>query len=425
MKNRLTENLGLKIGSVLFAAILWLLVTNINDPATPQKIYNVPVEIKNTELITGQGKIYEVLEGTDVIDVVTVVAPRSIIDTIGKENIVAVADMNDLTNLNTISIKLSTNKYSDKLDSISGNIESVKLNIEEKGTIALALVATTSGEVEDGYIVGDVTTDKNLVRVSGPESIISRISKAEINVLVTGFTSDIDTDAEIKLYDEAGVEIPKSNLTLNMNNVSANVEILATKRIPINASVLGTPAAGFRRTGVVVSSPDAVLLAGKANTLKNLSSIDIPDTAVDVTGASDSYVTEINLKEYLPGNVEIVGNTDFNGKITITAFIEPETVKNIMISESDIQLRNVPEGYTGMVTAYEEEFPIQVCGLAADVGMVTSENIAAYVDVAELLESGVLENIEEGYYDVALSLELPENIDLKEKITVRLNMKEQ
>ena len=57
--------------------------------------------------------------------------------------------------------------------------------------------------------------------------------------------------------------------------------------------------------------------------------------------------------------------------------------------------------------------------------MVTSENIAAYVDVAELLESGVLENIEEGYYDVALSLELPENIDLKEKITVRLNMKEQ
>ena len=35
MGKKLTNNLGLKIGSVLFAAILWVLVTNINDPFTP------------------------------------------------------------------------------------------------------------------------------------------------------------------------------------------------------------------------------------------------------------------------------------------------------------------------------------------------------------------------------------------------------
>ena len=115
MKNRLTKNWGLKLGSFLFAVALWIIVTNINDPVVPYKVSDVPVTIRNANLITDKGQIYEVLDGTDVIDVVTITAPRSIIDSLDKSNVVAVADMNDLTSLNTISIKLSTNKYNDKL----------------------------------------------------------------------------------------------------------------------------------------------------------------------------------------------------------------------------------------------------------------------------------------------------------------------
>ena len=110
MKNKLTKNWGLKLGSFLFAVALWIIVTNINDPVIPYKVSDVPVTIRNANLITDKGQIYEVLDGTDVIDVVTITAPRSIIDSLDKSNVVAVADMNDLTSLNTISIKLSTNK---------------------------------------------------------------------------------------------------------------------------------------------------------------------------------------------------------------------------------------------------------------------------------------------------------------------------
>ena len=105
MKNKLTKNWGLKLGSFLFAVALWIIVTNINDPVIPYKVSDVPVTIRNANLITDKGQIYEVLDGTDVIDVVTITAPRSIIDSLDKSNVVAVADMNDLTSLNTISIK--------------------------------------------------------------------------------------------------------------------------------------------------------------------------------------------------------------------------------------------------------------------------------------------------------------------------------
>jgi YbbR domain-containing protein len=423
MKNKLTGNLVLKIGSILFAAILWLLVTNINDPATSSKFSNIPVVIQNADAITSQGKVYEILDETDVIDSVTVVAPRSIIDTISKENVVAVADMNDLTSLNTISIKLSTNKYNDRLDSITGNIDSVKLNIEDKQSISLALRATYTGSVGDGYMVGDVTTEQNLVRVSGAESIVSRINKAEVSVAVTGFTSDIGTVEEIKLYDANDVEIPKTNLTLNISTVRVNVEILATKEIPLNFSVMGTPADGYRATGVVSSTPASVVLAGKANMLKNISSLDIPDTSLDITGLSENLVTIINVMEYLPGNVEL-GDKKFDGNVVVTVYIEPVIARNFTVSKDDISILNMPEGYEGEVSTFENEFPIQAIGLSADVNSINGDEIKGTVDIADLRERGIIEEVEEGYWDVPLSFNLPENVSLRENVTVRLNIRE-
>lgn len=424
MKKKLTDNLGLKIGSVLFAAVLWLLVTNINNPSTPIRATNVPVKIINADLITSQGKIYEVLEDSDVINTVTIMAPRSIVGSISKDDIVAVADMKNLTNLNTIKIELSTSKYNDSLDSIRGSSDVVKLNIEEEKKISIPLTAATSGTLQDGYIVGDVSTDQNLVRISGPESAISRIKTAEVNVGITGFTNDIGTNVEIKLYDEEGNEIPKDNLTMNINNVGVRVEILTTKSVPVRFAASGTPKEGYRATGVVTVSPDTVLLAGKSNVLKNLSAIEIPDTVLDLSGASENVTTAVDIKEYLPGNVEL-GDAAFDGIVTAMAYIEQEVIRTITVLEQDIVVENMPEGYEGIVTSYAEEFPVQIRGLAADVNALDVTQVKSSVDIQKLLDTGVLEQVEEGYYDVNLSLNLPDTVSLKENITVRLNIKKQ
>ncbi len=422
MGKKLTNNLGLKIGSVLFAAILWVLVTNINDPFTPIDFTDVPVKIKNAELITSQGKMYEVLEGSDVIDSVTIMVPRSLMSSMqGKDNIEAIADMNNLTNLNTIHIEVRAVRNNDKVDSFEVSNDTLKLNIEDKKNISLPLIPNTSGSLQDGYIVGNVTTDQNLVRVSGPESVVSRIKTAEVNVSVTGFTSDIGTNAEIKLYDSKGQEVSKEKLTLNINNVGVKVEILATKSVPFRFTASGVPAAGYRATGVVTASPDSVLLAGKANILNNLSVIDIPDTEIDITGARENVVTVVDVDKYIPASVN-PADGEFDGNVTVTVAVEQETVRTVRISEQDIAVENLPEGYRAEVTAYEEEFAVQIRGLAANVNAVEANQIRPVVDIGKLIESGALEEVEEGYYDVKLSLELPEGVEMRDSVTVRLNI---
>lgn len=422
MKKKLTDNLGLKIGSILFAAILWLLVTNINDPSTPLTFTDVPVKIINSDLITSQGKVYEVLDESDVLDSVRVMLPRSIRSSFDEENIVAIADMKNLTSLNTIQIDLSTSRYN--VDSIRASSDVVKLNIEDKKSISIPLKAKTSGSLQEGYIVGGISTDQNLVRVSGPESAISQIETAEVNVGITGFTGDIDTNAEIKLYDADGNEIPKDNLTLNINNVNVRVEILTTKTVPLSFAATGVPAEGYRANGVIQSTPDAVLLAGKSNILKNLSVIEIPDTVIDLTGATENVVTVVDIKQYLPGNVGL-GDAEFDGNVTVTAYVEAEITRTIMMNENRIVVENLPEGYEATVTAYEEEFPIQVVGLPGDVNGIDANQLQGSVNIQTLLDTGVITEMGEGYYDVSLSLNLPDSVRLKENITVRLNIREQ
>lgn len=146
--------------------MLWIIVTNINDPVLTYKVYNVPVTITNTDAITSKGEVYQVL-GWNRQDRCSDYTSNAFDNRFTRDsNVIATADMNNLTMQNTIAIKLSTNKYSDKLESIAGNIDTVRLNVEDKKTVTMALTTTTSGDVGKGYQIGDISAEQNLVRIS-------------------------------------------------------------------------------------------------------------------------------------------------------------------------------------------------------------------------------------------------------------------
>ena len=229
---RLTRNLGLKIVSILLAVTRWLLVVNIDDPVVRCTYREVPETIKNAEVITNQDMIYEVLDDTDIIPRVTIYAPRSVGENISKSDIVATADMNTLNSLNTLQVEFSVPKVGNQIGDIRGSTDSVRVSIENKKNVQLVLKTNVTGNAPEGYVVGNVTTDQNLVRVSGPESAVNRVVSAGINIdmsTLSEFTSDITTSVPVRLYDEEGNEVEGSTLTKNPESVMITIEILSTK----------------------------------------------------------------------------------------------------------------------------------------------------------------------------------------------------
>lgn len=408
MKNKLTKNWGLKLVSFLFAAMLWIIVTNINDPVVSLRVSDVPVTIRGGELITERGQIYEVLDNTDVIDTVTIYAPRSIIDTLDKSNVVAVANMEDLTSLDTIAIKLSTNKYNDKLESIRGNIDVVKLNIEDKQTRSFPIRANVVGEVREGYMLGDVSTEQNLIRISGPQSVISQIAKVQAEVNVSGFTNNINTDTDIRLYDENEQEIQATNLERSITKVRVNIEILEMKTVPLTYVISGTPAEGYRMTGDYESTRNNIVIAGRSSIVQNIDAIEIPEGAVDVTGATEDVTMLVDINDYLPDGV-ILAEENFTGMVNITVYVGQEMRRTFTTNVNNIRFAGIPAGFRAVITDPEENCTIVLLGLATDLQGINLSALEVTIDVGAWLEEEGIEELESGYYRIPVSVNLPED----------------
>ena len=65
MKERLINNLGLKLRAVGIALIIWLTVVNISNPEVT-RTKTVPLNIVNAEVLINAGKTYEVQSGDTV-----------------------------------------------------------------------------------------------------------------------------------------------------------------------------------------------------------------------------------------------------------------------------------------------------------------------------------------------------------------------
>lgn len=422
MKKKLTENLSLKILAVLFSVIIWFIVVNINDPVDKTVFRNVPVEILNADAVTGQGKVYEILDGTDVIDV-TVWAKRSILDALGKENVIATADMQEINFMDTmVRIKLATNKYNDKLETISSSTENMLIHIEDMKKEQFLITTTAMGEPAEGYILGSVNSDQNLVSLSGPESLVSRVDRAEVSVDVDGLSQDIRTDASVRLYDADNNIIEDKNLKKSLDQVKVNIEILQTKRVPLYFSVWGTPAEGYALTGEIESSPSTVLVAGKGNAIKNISQIEIPDAVLNVSNLNRSLNTVIELKRYLPDGI-IFAESDFNGRVSVTVEVQKELTAETELAASNLVLDGVPEGISCEIGEIEDVLKLSVKGLPDVIGELEGMVMTAKVDVGAYMEKYALSELTEGEYKMNLQLILPEGLRQAEEVFVPVIVK--
>ena len=415
---KITSNWGLKLASLIFAIIIWFLVTNINDPVISVRYTNVPVTLKNTNLITDQGQVYTILDGSDTISSVTIYAPRSIIDSLSQNNVVATADVQDLSSLNTVTINVTTNKYSDKIQKIVTSTDVVKLSVERKASKTLALTATTSGTLSDGYIIGDVTTEQNMIRINGPESVIQNIQSAEVDVDVTGFTSNIGTDADIILYDADGDPVDSSQVSMNIKSVRVNVSIYGTKYVPLNYVVTGEPANGYILTGKIDSNPSEVLIAGRSSVISSVNEITIKDDGLNVTGLSKNLNYTVDVSKYLPSGVTF-GDPDYHGTAAVVVHIGSVSEETYDVSAKNVTVSGEVDGFDINIDDSEHDtVSLTLQGLKSELDAISAGSLEGTVDIDEILESNGLTEMTEGTYTAQVEWNLPEGVKEKAPVSV-------
>ena len=417
MKDKLTKNLNLKIIAVLFAAGLWMISININDPYQ-SKDYSVTVQLLNMNVMTSAGKYVEVKGNSDDI-LVRVRGNRSVMDSFSASNIVATADLNKIDEYNRIPIEITTIETTgDKIESIRSNDSYLEVEVENIRRVQKQLEVITRNEPADGYILGKVSTEQNALRISGPESAVALVDKAVVNFDLSNATDDVSMILPVELYDAEGKRIQDSRLGTSLNEVQCVATILATKEIPLTYSVKGTAAEGYQYTGKVESSPETVLVAAKNNILKSINKLEIKDP-LDVDKVKSNVVWVVDLKEYLPENV-ILADKNFNGKAKITAYVEEIFAKEVEISTEDIQIVNIPEGSEAEIEKPEENIFITIKGYESGLAQFNEEDIKVKVDVLEYMNQNNIMELQPGSYTMSLQFTLAEDIWMEEEMQTQI-----
>lgn len=384
LMKHLTNNLGLKVLSVFIAVILWMVVVNYDNPEMT-KTYTIPVTVTNDRILEERGKVYEVVGQSNTVTIY-VKGKRRYLDSLTGADFTATADLSQIIDLNEnsneklVPINVTARRYEKEINITQKNVN-MQIMLEDLSSEQFYISCDTPGTPAEGYAIGDTSVSPNLIKISGPKSIVSRVSRVAASVNVEGLTGDITDNVVPVLYDENGRAIESTQLRLSQEKVSVRVQILGTKKVPVRCEASGTPAQGYEFRGLEYA-PESVQIKGEPSVLNRIQEILIPGEAISLEGTTSDVENSIDITPYLGEGISLV-NPEEN-KVAVKATIERLEVKNLDIPVKSLTVLNPPDENRYDVSYGDTKVTVSIRGRNEDIAGLTAEQIEASIDLADL-----------------------------------------
>lgn len=408
-KNLLINNLGLKLLSVVFALILWLVVVNIDDP-DKTRTFTTNVTLANEYVLADMGKSYEITGDSNVVTF-RVTAKRSIIERMSASDFKATADMANIElkkdGTAVVPIDIVANRYSSQID-IDRKNKNLELTVEDMQSNQFKITAETTGTPAEGSAVGELSVSPDVISVSGPASVVGKIAKVSAVLDVSGKFEDTQDNVVPVLYDEDGNVLDTSKLTFNLETVSVKAEVLSIKEIPVSCETGGELGDDYQQVSVECN-PEKIKVKGKAEQLNKITVITIPKEDLDISGAKETLTKEIDISTYLPEGVTLVDSE--HAKVQVTIVIEKTETKTFNVPVKNIKIFNLSDDYD--IEYQGDKIPVTIKGYTSDLESLSASDIMLSIDVGQ---------VQPGTSEVPLSLNLGSEYTLVENSTVTINL---
>ncbi len=400
MKEKLTNNLGLKFLSIALAIIGWFMVVDVVNPLVESTV-EVPVEMINEDILTKADLTYEVV-GKKSVTVTYQVRSRDRYR-IKSSDFYAFADLANLYDV-TGSIPVNVEIANREIRAIiEGAPETkpgvVRIQTEELQRKRFDIIPRISGEVEEGYAIGSIKVRPEQIYVTGPVSVVGQISSVGVEIDMSGAGGDVSGGTGIMLYDANGNQQPDlmDEVSLSRSEAEYQVNVLKVKTLGLDFQITGEVATGYRFTGVD-SDIRSVPVEGLKSVLASVSTLVIPGELLNIQGATADVTVEVDLAKLLPDNISIT--KDAPSIATITMRVEPLVQRTLTFDTDGLELLGASEELEYQFLTDKANVRIQ--GLAEDLDSIGPGSISGRVDVTGL---------EEGTAAVEIQADLPEGFE--------------
>ena len=402
------NNMWMKILSVVIAVLIWLFVANTNDPAVTKRFYSIPVKVMNEDALTKRGYAYEILDGEEVN--ITVKGKSSIVRSMGISDFQAIADFSKLSKVDAVPIDITAKKYSDQLDITLGTTNTMKIKKDEVVTISVPVNVIAKGDPAEGYAVGRVTSTPNLIKVSGPENLLSSAKEIRATVSVDGISHDVTATDKPVLYDEEGKKIISNQIEFDTASIGIYIELWKTKTVDVKLSYTGEPAKNYHLVSFDYE-PKQITIAAPDDMLESLDSITLD--SVSIEGLTEDYEKDIDLTQtVLPDNV-ILANDD-TSDVKVKATIEKITSPKLSFTKKDINITNNTNNYKVSFDK-DNDYSILVDGAASAVKNLDIKDFVPWIDI---------NGLEPGTHEVSLHVKDVEGVTVGATTKLKITLKE-
>jgi YbbR domain-containing protein len=377
LKERITNNLGIKVLSLFLAVIFWAMVINIDDPVTSRQFTNVPVKIINENAVSTLDKVYEVIQG-ETVDI-TVTGRKSLVDNVTTNDLQATADLSQLSLVNSVNIYTECTKYP-SLNCSLGKVQTLRVSLENMKTVQFVPVIQQVGTVADGYYAVDATSKPNIIKVIGAKTQVQKVAEVRLEVDVSNAKKDFTTVAEPKVYDANGEELDKDKYKFSVTQARVEVDVRKTKTIPVTLDVTGDVNYGYECTSIEYE-PKKIVIAGRQKQLDQIDELVIP---IDLTGWNKGGETSADVASFLPEKVTV---SSANPTISIQLEIEQWTSMNIPFTGSDVTISGKNENYKYKNLSSHNAYSVTVLGIQEMLDKMNIKKCNPHINV-EGLEKG-------------------------------------
>jgi YbbR domain-containing protein len=231
-------------------------------------------------------------------------------------------------------------------------------------------VSVVRAAAAPGVTVGTTTVTPDQATILGAASAVNRVVAVQVNVTLDPTGLDFDKEVAGVPVDVTGTVVTGVNVLPRTIHVTIpQITNAQTRTLPVNPVLTGTPAPGFRISGIEVL-PLTALLQGDANQLVKLTQVDTAPVAV--TGATRDVSSVVTLA--LPTGVATVGA----GTVTVTVHVVAVTDTRTFTGGFRIDGQDPALAYSLPVSSVL----LTLFGSSADLDRLGAAPIVVSLDVA-------------------------------------------
>ncbi len=388
MKEKITRNLGLKILSVVIAFLVWLIVVNVSNPDVSDSV-NVTLEVLNGDVLTDAGLSYRI-ENNRTTVTVAYTAKTQDLSSISKADFRAYIDLADYypaTGTVPVYVEVLNNKES-RLLTVSARPSVLRVETEEIQQKDFDLVVHYEGSAAEGYELDSVELSPSMVTVKGPESVVGRISSVGVEINIDGLSEGISGVAEPVFYDANNNEMSlEDEVEVDVSEIEYTLYFVEEKTVQLEFEVSGTPADGYRYTGLETSM-DSVQVIGPHDVISQIDTITVSGQVLSIDGATGDRVYTVDVENYLT-NLENV-SIPWDSQVTIILKVQQTERLTLEVSTDRIIRVGSQDDY---YYSYDQDtIEVVVEGLSEELDGLEATDLIIEMDVSQL-EAGSYEGV--------------------------------